>query len=80
MKRVDFTHIFFWKIYLFITYYQLRLLADNDIQVIKSDGSIGRLPHLHKLDFQRNVITKIEENAFEGATKLHELYVRPTSC
>lgn len=52
-----------------------RLLGDNEITIIKSDGLIGRLPNLHKLDLKRNSVVKIEENAFEGSSKLHELYV-----
>lgn len=40
---------------------------------IKSDGLFGRLPNLVKLDLRRNQVTGIEENAFEGASKLSEL-------
>lgn len=52
-----------------------RLLHDNDLGRIKSDGLFGRLPNLIKLDLRRNQITGIEENSFEGASKISELYV-----
>lgn len=41
--------------------------------VIKSDGLMGRLPSLTRLDLRRAGIKNIEENAFEGASKLQEL-------
>jgi hypothetical protein len=53
----------------------LSLLNDNEIGRIKSDGLFGRLLNLQKLDLRRNRVTGIEENAFEGATRLTELYV-----
>ncbi|KAF7280648.1 hypothetical protein GWI33_005616 [Rhynchophorus ferrugineus] len=49
------------------------LLQDNELGRIKSDGLFGRLPNLMKLDLRRNFITGIEENAFEGASKISEL-------
>ncbi|XP_044737228.1 protein slit isoform X2 [Chrysoperla carnea] len=49
------------------------LLNDNLLGRIKSDGLFGRLPNLLKLDLRRNKITGIEENAFEGASKITEL-------
>lgn len=52
-----------------------RLLHDNELGRIKSDGLFGRLPNLVKLDMRRNQITGIEENSFEGATQIVELYV-----
>lgn len=51
------------------------LLNDNEIGRIKSDGLFGRLLNLQKLDLRRNRVTGIEENAFEGAARLTELYV-----
>jgi slit 2 len=50
-----------------------RLLNDNELKRIKSDGLFGRLPNLVKLDLRRNQITVIEANAFEGASKIQEL-------
>nr|CAD7400216.1 unnamed protein product [Timema cristinae] len=49
------------------------LLNDNEIGRIKSDGLFGRLPNLQKLDLRRNKVTGIEENAFEGTSRLVEL-------
>lgn len=49
------------------------LLNDNELVRIKSDGLFGRLPNLQKLDMRRNKITGIEENAFEGTSRLTEL-------
>ncbi|XP_048524192.1 protein slit isoform X2 [Dendroctonus ponderosae] len=49
------------------------LLNDNELGRIKSDGLFGRLPNLVKLDLRGNLITGIEENAFEGAIKISEL-------
>nr|CAD7195455.1 unnamed protein product [Timema douglasi] len=49
------------------------LLNDNEIGRIKSDGLFGRLPNLQKLDLRRNKVTGIEENAFEGTSRLIEL-------
>lgn len=49
------------------------LLNDNEIGRIKSDGLFGRLPNLQKLDLRRNHVTGIEENSFEGCSKLSEL-------
>jgi Leucine-rich repeat (LRR) protein len=51
------------------------LLNDNEIGRIKSDGLFGRLLNLQKLDLRRNRVTGIEENTFEGAVRLTELYV-----
>ena len=42
---------------------------------VKSDGLFGRLPNLVKLDLRRNRIAGIETNAFEGASKIQELYI-----
>lgn len=50
-----------------------RLLHDNDLGKIKSDGLFGRLPNLVKLDLRRNQITGIEKNAFEGAIMVSDL-------
>lgn len=50
-----------------------RLLHDNELGRIRSDGLFGRLPNLIKLDLRRNQITGIEENAFEGASRITEL-------
>lgn len=52
------------------------LLNDNEIIKVKSDGLFGRLPNLMKLDLRRNKINGIEQNAFEGAEKLTELFVK----
>ncbi|KAJ8984694.1 hypothetical protein NQ317_004953, partial [Molorchus minor] len=49
------------------------LLHDNELGRIKSDGLFGRLPNLVKLDMRRNQITGIEENSFEGASRISEL-------
>ncbi|XP_050293925.1 protein slit isoform X3 [Anthonomus grandis grandis] len=49
------------------------LLNDNELGRIKSDGLFGRLPNLSKLDLRRNIITGIEQNAFEGASRISEL-------
>ncbi|XP_017781049.1 PREDICTED: protein slit [Nicrophorus vespilloides] len=49
------------------------LLHDNELGRIKSDGLFGRLPNLIKLDLRRNQITGIEENSFEGASRISEL-------
>lgn len=51
----------------------LRLLNDNDLLRITSDGLFGRLPHLIKLDLRRNQIISIETNAFEGASRIQDL-------
>lgn len=58
-------------IFYFLSY--LRLLNDNELGRIKSDGLFGRLPNLVKLDLRRNQITGIEQNTFEGASKILEL-------
>lgn len=52
-----------------------RLLNDNELGRIKSDGLFGRLPHLVKLDLRRNQILGIEPNAFEGASRIQELHL-----
>lgn len=52
-----------------------RLLNDNELGRIKSDGLFGRLPNLVKLDLRRNQISGIEQNAFEGASKIQELLI-----
>lgn len=52
----------------------VSLLHDNELGKIKSDGLFGRLPNLYKLDLRRNQITGIEENSFEGASRISELY------
>ncbi|KAK7794523.1 hypothetical protein R5R35_011285 [Gryllus longicercus] len=49
------------------------LLSDNDLGRLKSDGLFGRLPNLQKLDLRRSKITGIEENTFEGCSRLSEL-------
>lgn len=49
-------------------------MNDNELGRIKSDGLFGRLPNLSKLDLRRNQITGIEENSFEGALQISELY------
>uniref|UniRef100_A0A182PQM3 Protein slit n=1 Tax=Anopheles epiroticus TaxID=199890 RepID=A0A182PQM3_9DIPT len=51
------------------------LLNDNELNRIKSDGLFGRLPNLVKLDLRRNQIAGIEPNAFEGATRIQELFL-----
>uniref|UniRef100_A0A182MDH5 Protein slit n=1 Tax=Anopheles culicifacies TaxID=139723 RepID=A0A182MDH5_9DIPT len=51
------------------------LLNDNELNRIKSDGLFGRLPNLAKLDLRRNQISGIEPNAFEGATRIQELFL-----
>lgn len=51
-----------------------RLLHDNELGRIKSDGLFGRLPNLIKLDLRRNQITGIDQNSFEGASRIFELY------
>lgn len=53
--------------------FDYRLLNDNELGRIKSDGLFGRLPNLVKLDLRRNQITGIEQNAFEGASKIQDL-------
>lgn len=53
--------------------FSFRLLNNNEIGRIKSDGLFGRLPNLQKLDLRRNHITGIEQNAFEGCARLSEL-------
>lgn len=53
--------------------YLFRLLNDNELTRIKSDGLFGRLPNLVKLDLRRNKINSIEQNAFEGASKINDL-------
>lgn len=60
-----------FRIIIFISIY--RLLNDNELGRIKSDGLFGRLPNLVKLDLRRNQITGIEQNAFEGASKIQDL-------
>lgn len=50
-----------------------RLLNNNELTRIKSDGLFGRLPNLVKLDLRRNQINGIEQNAFEGASKIYDL-------
>lgn len=50
-----------------------RLLNDNELTRIKSDGLFGRLPNLVKLDLRRNQVNNIEPNAFEGASKMYEM-------
>ncbi|XP_044761179.1 protein slit isoform X1 [Coccinella septempunctata] len=54
-------------------YTTVLMLQDNELTKIKSDGLFGRLPNLIKLDLRRNQITGIEENSFEGASKISEL-------
>lgn len=54
-------------------FHKQRLMNDNEIGKIKSDGLFGRLPHLQKLEMKRNIISSVEANAFEGAIKLYEL-------
>lgn len=54
-------------------YFHFSLLHDNELGRIKSDGLFGRLPNLVKLDLRRNQITGIEENSFEGASRISEL-------
>uniref|UniRef100_A0A1A9ZRB4 Protein slit n=1 Tax=Glossina pallidipes TaxID=7398 RepID=A0A1A9ZRB4_GLOPL len=49
------------------------LLNDNELTRIKSDGLFGRLPHLVKLELKRNHIVTIEDNAFEGASRILDL-------
>lgn len=56
-----------------ILFNTFRLLQDNELTKVKSDGLFGRLPNLIKLDLRRNQITGIEENSFEGASKISEL-------
>jgi len=56
-------------------YFCFSLLNDNEIGRLKSDGLFGRLLNLQKLDLRRNRVTGIEENTFEGAARLTELYV-----
>ncbi|XP_039440093.1 protein slit isoform X3 [Culex pipiens pallens] len=51
------------------------LLNDNELNRIRSDGLFGRLPNLVKLDLRRNQISAVEPNAFEGATKIQELFI-----
>ncbi|CAH1374282.1 unnamed protein product [Tenebrio molitor] len=51
------------------------LFHDNELGRIKSDGLFGRLPNLIRLDLRRNQITGIEENSFEGASKIYELFL-----
>lgn len=60
---------------MYLLIFIFRLLHDNELGRIKSDGLFGRLPNLIKLDLRRNQITGIEENAFEGAIRITELYV-----
>lgn len=52
-----------------------RLLNDNQLGRIKSDGLFGRLPNLVKLDLRRNQITGIEARAFDGAFKIQEMLI-----
>ncbi|KAG8325800.1 Slit 2 protein [Homalodisca vitripennis] len=59
----------------FLVEVMFRLLNDNEIGRIKSDGLFGRLPNLQKLDLRRNQITGIEQNAFEGCARLSELLI-----
>lgn len=54
-------------------FHDFRLLNDNRLGSIKSDGLMGRLPALTRLDLRRAGIKTIEENTFEGASKLQEL-------
>lgn len=54
---------------------QHRILNDNELTRVRSDGLFGRLPNLVKLDLRRNQIANIEPNAFEGATKIQELFM-----
>lgn len=56
-------------------FFQLRLLNDNELGRIKSDGLFGRLSNLVRLDLRRNQITGIEPNAFEGASKIQDLLI-----
>lgn len=58
-----------------INTFSSRLLNDNELGRIKSDGLFGRLPNLVKLDLRRNQISGIEQNAFEGASKIQELLI-----
>ena len=50
-----------------------RVLKDNELDRIDSDGLFGRLPHLLKLDLRNNHIAKIEPNAFDGASQIQDL-------
>lgn len=56
-------------------YFPIRLLDNNFIQVIRSDGFFGRLSNLQRLYVKANQIKNIEPYAFEGAVKLQELYL-----
>ncbi|CAH4035997.1 unnamed protein product [Pieris brassicae] len=49
------------------------IMPDNNLGQIKSDGLLGRLPDLTKLDFRNNGISVIEDNAFDGAANIQEL-------
>ncbi|CAK1554457.1 unnamed protein product [Leptosia nina] len=49
------------------------IMPDNSLGQIKSDGLLGRLPDLTKLDFRNNGISIIEDNAFDGAANIQEL-------
>ncbi|XP_077290242.1 slit guidance ligand [Arctopsyche grandis] len=55
------------------------ILNDNRLGTIKSDGLMGRLPALTRLDLRRAGVKNIEENAFEGASKLQELLLDDNS-
>ena len=55
--------------------FNYRLLNDNQLGRIKSDGLFGRLPNLIKLDLRRNQITGIEPQAFDGALKIQEMLI-----
>lgn len=57
------------------THLSHRLLNDNELGKIKSDGLFGRLPNLVKLDLRRNHITGIEPQAFDGASKIQEMFI-----
>ncbi|XP_038221129.1 protein slit isoform X1 [Zerene cesonia] len=49
------------------------IMPDNALGQIKSDGFLGRLPDLTKLDFRNSGISIIEDNAFDGAANIQEL-------
>ena len=49
--------------YLFV----YRVMSDNRLGSLRSDGLLGRLPSLLRLDLRRAGLLSIEPNAFEGA-------------
>lgn len=50
-----------------------RILRNNSIEKIKSEGFFEKLPELQHLDLRDNKISRIEAEAFEGAEKLADL-------